>query len=303
MSRAIDRILARRLCLALALALGAGAAPADNGQAPERKAFRVCKDPHNMPFTSRKGDGFEDQLAELLARELGLPVEYYTFPQRLGFIRNTLRFKLPGADYPCDIVMGVPADFEQVMTTKPYYRSTYVLVFSAAKDMAGVKSEEDFLKLPRERLNGLKIGVFDRSPGSDWLDHHQLVDSAVYYRMMSADPDEHPSDVIERDLAQGKIDAAVVWGPIGGYYASHSQGRDLRVLPLASEPGVQFDYAMAMGVRFGEKAWKQQIEALIDKKHDEIQAILHDYGVPLLAEPAKAAAGEGAPHQVAAVSR
>jgi len=278
----------RRSCLLLALALAGGAALAAPEDAPARKAFRVCKDPGNMPFTNARGEGFEDRIAALFAAELGLPVETYAFPQRLGFIRNTLRFKLPGTDYPCDIVMGVPADFGQVLPTKAYYRSTYVLVFPATKALAEVDSADDFLALPRETLAALKIGVFDRSPASAWLDRHQLVDSGVPYRLMSPDPDEVPADVVARDLAAGTIDAAVVWGPIGGYLARQAAGTALRVVPLASEPGVKFDYAMAMGVRFGEKAWKAQIEDLIARNRDEIDAILRDYGVPLLPEPASA---------------
>jgi len=287
--------LRRSLSLLLALALGAGVASAIADDAPARKAFRVCKDPNNMPFTNARGDGFEDKIAELFAAELGLPVETYTFPQRLAFVRNTLRYKLPGEDYPCDIVMGVPADFGQVLSTKSYYRSTYVLVFPAVKGLAGVNSAADFLALPRPTLAGLKIGVFDRSPGSAWLDRHQLVDSGVPYRVMSPNPDEVPADVLARDLASGAIDVAVVWGPIGSYLAREAKDAALRVVPLASEPGVKFDYAMAMGVRFGEKAWKAQVESLIARNQDRIDAILKEYGVPLLAEPGPAPAASAAP--------
>lgn len=273
-------------CLLLALALAGGAPPVAADDAPPRKAFRVCKDPNNLPFTDAKGDGFEDKIAALFAAQLGLPLESYTFPQRLGFIRNTLRYKLPGKDFPCDIVMGVPADYGQVLPTKPYYRSTYVLVVAPGKGMDEVRSEADFLALPPEKLAALKIGVFDRSPGSAWLVHHQLVDSGVPYRTMNPNPDEVPGETIARDLASGAIDAAVMWGPVGGYAARQSKDGALRVVPLASEPGVKFDYAMAMGVRFGEKDWKEQIDALIVRNQSEIEAILRDYGVPLIEESA-----------------
>ncbi len=273
-----------RLLAALALAGGTALAGAADDDTP-RKAFRVCKDPGNMPFTNARGDGFEDKIAALFAAQLGLPVETYEFPQRLGFIRNTLRFKVPGEDYPCDIVMGVPADYGQVLPTAPYYRSTYVLVFAPTEALAGVERPEDFLALPRETLGGLRIGVFDRSPASAWLAHHDIVDSGVPYKSMSPDPDEQPAQVIGRDLAAGKIDAAVVWGPIGGYIARQSKDKPLRVVPLASEPGVKFDYAMAMGVRFGEKAWKAQIDGLIARNRDAIDAILREHGVPLLPDP------------------
>lgn len=277
-----------------------GAAPIAIAQdEPVRKAFRVCKDPGNMPFTNARGEGFEDRIAALFAAQLGLPVETYEFPQRLGFVRNTLRYKLPGVDYPCDIVMGVPADFGQLLPTMPYYRSTYVLVFPAEKQLTAVRSAEDFLALPRETLAALRIGVFDRSPASAWLDRHQLVDSGVPYLLMSPNPDEAPAALIARDLASGVIDVAVVWGPIGGHLARESKDRPLRVVPLASEPGVKFDYEMAMGVRFGETKWKGQIEELIVRNRSEIEAILRDYGVPLLpgSEVPKKATGSAVDHE------
>lgn len=273
------------LCLLLVFALGGAAVPAAAEDAPARKAFRVCKDPNNPPFTNARGEGFEDKIAALFAAKLGLPVETYSFPQRLGFVRNTLRYKVPGQDYPCDIVMGVPAEFEQLLPTKPYYRSTYVLVIAPGKGLDGVKREADFLALPPEKLASLKIAVFDRSPGSAWLARHELVDSGVPYKTMNPNPDWVPGDLIARDLASGAIDVAVMWGPIGSYTVRQAKDVALRVVPLASEPGVKFDYAMSMGVRFGEKAWKQQIETLIDENQAEIAAILKEYGVPLITDP------------------
>lgn len=250
---------------------------------PARKALRVCQDPNNLPFSNVKGEGIENRIAELFGQSLGLPVTYYSFPQRMAFIRNTLRYKLPGQDYPCDIVMGVPVGFDQgVSVTKPYYRSTYALVIPRGKGMDNVASADDFLKLPPQKLKSLKIGIYDRSPASDWLKKHDLVDQGVPYKMMSADPAQYPGQIIENDLAAGTIDAAVVWGPIAGYFAQRVKQPALTVLPLKSEDGVQFDYAMAMGVRYGEREWKQQIESLISTKQADIQAILKEFGVPLL---------------------
>ncbi|HEY2978194.1 MAG TPA: substrate-binding domain-containing protein [Burkholderiaceae bacterium] len=271
----------RFAALACAAALSCSVSAAAD-EAPARKAFRVCQDPNNLPFSSLKGDGYENRIAELFARELGLPVEYYSFPQRLAFIRNTLRYKLPGEDYRCDIVMGVPAGFDQVSATKPYYRSTYALVFAKGRGMDAVTSADDFLKLDAQQLARLRIGIYDRTPASQWLAKHELVDRAVPYPIMSPDPDQYPGEILEKDLAAGKIDAAIVWGPIAGYFAKRVRTAELVVVPLASEPGVRFDFPMAMGVRYGEPAWKEQIEALIDKHRGEITAILRDYGVPLL---------------------
>ena len=258
-----------------------GHALAQETAAP-RSALRVCQDPNNLPFSNVKGEGIENRIAELFGRALGLPVTYYSFPQRLAFIRNTLRFKLPGEDYPCDIVMGVPAGYDQVSVTKPYYRSTYAMVFAKGKGLDQVKSTDDFLKLDRATLAKLRIGIYDRSPASEWLSKHQLVDQGVPYPIMNADPQQYPGEIIEKDLANGKLDVAIVWGPIAGYFAQRSKAPALAIVPMKSEPGVRFDYQMAMGVRYGEREWKQQIEGLLESKQSEIQAILKEYGVPLV---------------------
>jgi len=272
----------RRLAaIGIALAaLTAGAAAQDPPAA--RTALRVCQDPNNLPFSNVKGEGIENKIAEVFGKSLGLPVVYYSFPQRLAFIRNTLKFKLPGQEYPCDIVIGVPAEYDQVSATKPYYRSTYALVFPKGKGLDQVASGEDFLKVDPAKLSKMRIGIYDRSPASAWLAKHKLVDQGVPYPVMNADPDQYPGEIIEKDLAAGKIDVAIVWGPIAGYYAQRVKTPELAVVPLKSEPGVQFDYQIAMGVRYGEREWKQQVEGLIESNRSQIQAILKDYGVPVV---------------------
>lgn len=276
------RAAAALLALLAAAPVGAQtAAPADGP--PPRTALRVCQDPNNLPFSNVQGEGIENRIAELFGKSLGLPVTYYSFPNRMAFIRNTLRMKVPGQDYPCDIVMGVPVGFDQgVSVTQPYYRSTYALVIPRGRGMDGVRSADDFLKLPPDKLKSLRIGLYDRSPATDWLKKHDLIDQGVPYKMMNADPAQYPGQIVEQDLAKGTIDAAIVWGPIAGYFAQRVQQPGLVVLPLASEDGVQFDYEMAMGVRYGEREWKQQIEGLIASKQADIQAILKEFGVPLL---------------------
>ena len=267
--------------VAAGLALSALTASVAAQDAP-RTALRVCQDPNNLPFSNLEGKGIENRIAEVFGKALGLPVTYYSFPQRLAFIRNTLRFKLPGSDYPCDIVMGVPAGYDQVSVTKPYYRSTYALVYVKGKGLDKVASTADFLALEPARLAALRIGVHDRSPASAWLDRHKLVDQGVPYAMMNADPAQYPGEIIEKDLAAGKIDVAIVWGPIAGYFAQQVKTPELVVVPMKSEPGVRFDYEIAMGVRYGEREWKQQVEALIESRRPEIQAILKEYGVPIV---------------------
>ena len=275
---------------AVALAGAALAAAAQPG--PEevpRKAFKVCQDPNNLPYSNLRGEGFENRIAELFARDLGLPVVYYSFPNRLAFIRNTLRYKLPDQDYPCDLVMDVPAGFDQVSATKPYFTSSYALVFPKGKGLDGVHSSDDLLALPPQQLRKLRIGLYDRSPGSQWLARHDLVDLGVPYTIMQPDPEQYPGQIIERDLAEGKIDAAIVWGPIAGFFAKRVRSPELQLAPMRSEPGLPFDYAIAMGVRYGEPQWKQLIESLIARHREEIQAILREYNVPLVAAPATTA--------------
>ena len=274
------------LAAAWALALPGLATAQETAQnkAPERKAFRVCQDPNNLPFSNTSGQGIENRIAEVFGKALNLPVTYYSFPQRLAFIRNTLRYKLPGADFPCDIVMGVPVGYDQVSVTKPYYRSTYALVFPKGKGMDQVTSVDEFLKLDPARLRALRIGIYDRSPASSWLAKHALLENGVPYQIMNADPEQYPGQIIENDLVAGKIDAAIVWGPIAGFFAQRSKAPVLLLVPMKSEPGVQFDFQMAMGVRHGEAEWKKQIEALIDSRSAEINAILKEFGVPVVDE-------------------
>jgi quinoprotein dehydrogenase-associated probable ABC transporter substrate-binding protein len=242
--------------------------------------FRVCQDPNNLPFSNLKGEGFENRIAELLASRLGWKVEYYSFPQRMGFIRNTLRFKLPGQAFACDVVMGVPARYDQAVPTRPYYRSTYALVLGG--DLAELDSVEQFLALPSAQRERLRIGVYDRSPASAWLAHHDLVAQGVPYRILNADPDHNPGQIIENDLTSGAIDAAIVWGPIAGYFVKRHPETGLRAIPLASEPGVALEFEIAMGVRQGEPEWRATLDRLIFENQAQIDAILREYGVPLL---------------------
>ena len=246
------------------------------------RVLRVCEDPNNLPFSNRAGEGFENKIAELLARELGWTLEYTWFPQRMGFIRNTLRGRDPGSGrFKCDLVMGVPVGFELASATKPYYRSTYALVYVKGKGLDGVKAPEDLIGLEPAKLKSLKLGVFGQSPAADWLLKHGLFDQVVSYQPQSGDPERYPGEIVEKDLVSGKVDVAFVWGPIAGYFAKNAAA-ELAVVPFAPAPGFQFDFRIAMGVRFGEREWKDRIERLIEANRPRIQSILAAYGVPQL---------------------
>jgi quinoprotein dehydrogenase-associated probable ABC transporter substrate-binding protein len=269
---------------ALALAL-ACLAPDALAQFPGSadKTLRVCDDPNNMPLSNDKAQGFQNKIAKLLADKLGWKVEYVYFPQRMGFIRNTLRAKEPNTDrYKCDLVMGVPVGFELAAATQPYYRSTYVMVFKSGRGLDDVKTPDDLLKLDAAKLKTLRLGAFQASPPTDWLLRNKLVDQATFYRMQSGDPEDFPGQIVTRELAGDQIDVAMLWGPIGGYFAKTAKAGEYRVVPFAHEDPIKFDYPIAMGVRFGEKEWKSEVERLLRENKGEIEAILVEYGVPLL---------------------
>jgi mxaJ protein len=264
----------------LLVATASGSVRAD----PARNAFRPCIDPSNLPFANEKGEGFENRIADLFAQKLGLPVQSYAFPQRMNFIRNTLRYRLPGEDFRCDIVMSVPASYDQAWPTAPYYRSTYALVYRKGHGLDQVQSGSDLLALPADVRGKLTIGIYDRSPAAIWLVKHGMEAQTKPFPMMSPDPDRYPGEIIDKDLAQGKIDAAIVWGPIAGYFAKRVHNVDLAVIPLQSEPGVKFDYAIAMGVRQGDAEWRATVDKLIAENKPAITAILREYNVPLVDE-------------------
>lgn len=279
-------------CRTLFLAATILALPA---AALERDAFRVCADPNNLPFSHRNLQGFENRLAELWADRLNLEVEYTWFPQRRGFIRNTLTARNEQDEYKCDVVMGVARDYDRLLTTKPYYRSTYALAYVKGRALDDVSSAEDFVNLEEQRKTKLRIGAFDATPGPAWLSRHGLIRQMVPYPAMSGDPDDYPGEVIEKALAGGELDAAVIWGPIAGYFAKQAEDIEMVVIPLTSEPGAQFEFSISAGVRRGEEEAKEQLEQLIDETHSEIQALLESYNVPLVengVDPSEAADGQ-----------
>lgn len=251
--------------------------------AEQAPAFRVCADPNNLPFSAISEDGLENKIAEMWARELGLPLQYTWFPQRRGFIRNTLRaLDESGTDYKCDVVMGVASGFDQLITTKPYYRSTYALVYVKGRGLDDVNSGTDFIDLNPEVRDRLRIGAFTPTPGAKWLARHGMTEQMVAFVAMSGDPEAYPGEIIEKELANGNLDAAIVWGPIAGFFAKRAQGVEMVLVPLESEPGIRFDFAISAGVRYGDGERKRALEALISKTAAPIESILNTYHVPLL---------------------
>ena len=273
----------RYLLTCLLLVFGVPSVPADVG---EMTALKVCADPFMLPFSNRKEQGFENKIAELFAQKLGVEVQYEFFPQRIGFIRNTLKAESEsGLGYKCDLVMSAPVTFELAAATDPYYTSSYALVLARGRGMDTVSSPEMLVELVKNGLK-IKIGVTDRGQDQFWVFRHGLMGSAVPYQGQTGDPEVHPGLTLTEDLIAGKIDAAIIWGPTIGYLAKTLEGgEDLIVLPVYDDPSsplLKFEFTVAMAVRYGEKEWKDKINQLIAENQAEINAILEGYGVPLL---------------------
>jgi quinoprotein dehydrogenase-associated probable ABC transporter substrate-binding protein len=292
--RACARRGAALACAAMLVGVVPPAAAQEAGGPGQDKVLRVCQDPNNLPFSNRAQAGFENKIAALFAEQLGWKLETTWFPQRMGFIRNTLRAKQEDTDrFKCDLVTGVPTGFDMAATTHAYYHSSYSLAYVKGKGLDKVRDLDDLLALPAEQRARLRLGVFTASPVIDWLLEHDLMKQVAWYQVQSGDAEQYPGQIIERDLAAGKIDVAFVWGPIAGYFAQTTRAAPIVAVPLKSRPGMKLDFDIAMAVRHADKDFKQRIDGLIDANHARIDAILTQYGVPLLAPDAAGAQPAG----------
>lgn len=247
------------------------------------QTFKVCADPNNPPLSVKDGSGYENKIAEAIAKDFDQKLDYYWFPQRLGFIRNTLKAKVEedSKDYKCDVVMGVPTGFEMAATTQPYYRSTYVMVIRKGGLLDAVKAPADLDKLPAEAKVKLRIAMFDGAPGTTWLLNHHLLGQGIPYQSMTGDVNTNTGKILAQDFADGKLDMVIIWGPIAGYLARQQPGA-FELIPMQSEPGLRFDFPISMGVRFPDKERKEKFDAWIAHNGDRIEAILGEYQVPLV---------------------
>jgi quinoprotein dehydrogenase-associated probable ABC transporter substrate-binding protein len=232
--------------------------------------FRVCADPRNLPLSDEQGEGFENKIAELLARKLNEPTSYTYFPQVIGFVRNTLNA------LRCDVVIGVAVGDGQVQTTNPYYRTTYALIFKPGTGLDGVDSLGD------SRLKDKHIGIIAGTPPATILAQNGLMALAKPYPLTVDTRVDSPVHEMADDVAAGRIDAGVLWGPMAGYYGQRETPR-LTVVPLLKEGG-HMDFRIAMGVRRSDQDWKRTLNRLISEDQPEIDQILADFGVPLLDE-------------------
>jgi quinoprotein dehydrogenase-associated probable ABC transporter substrate-binding protein len=262
--------------LALVCACARAAAPA---QAPE---LRVCADPANLPYSQRDESGFENRIARLVAAELGMRLSYFWQEQTRGFVRKTM-----GAG-ECDLFIGVPAGFDRVLATRPYYRSTYVAVTRrGAPPFAGFEPAE---------LRGRRFGVqligndLAASPPGQALAEGGAVGNVTGFLVYGDGP---AGKRMVDAVAGGSIDVALVWGPQAGWFARRS-AVPLDVAPVTPPPGLAmpFEYAIAMGVRKGDTALRDRLDEVLARRRADIEAILDDYAVPRAAAPASSAGGQ-----------
>lgn len=250
--------------LALALALPAFAAP----------ALRVCADPNNLPFSNQQQQGFENALAKLIAADLSMDVAYTWFPQRGSFFTKTV-----GAG-ECNVVMGVPKGMKNLALTRPYYRSSYVLVSRRDRKL-------DIHSLTDPRLDHLKIGVHvlgdsDRgSPPTQLLVARGLVNNLVSFNIFGNLNEANPPADLIKAVDDGSVDVAIAWGPMAGYFAQRAKNSlELTSLDSAGSP-LPLTFDIAIGVRANDVDLVHKLDNEIERHKTEIGRLLRDYGVPL----------------------
>jgi mxaJ protein len=266
-----------------------------------QRVIRVSADPNNLPFSNDKREGFENKIADLVAADLGARIEYVWRAQRRGFFRVALKEK------ECDLVLGVPAGFERALTTVPYYRSGYVFVARHGSPGAAVRSLDD------PALRTLKVAVqLVGDDGADTPPAHALaarkiIDNVVGFTLYGDYAEPNPPARILDAVAKGEADVAVVWGPLAGYFASRQAGaagrsvpEPLQLAPVSpardAATGLRFGFDIAMGVQRPDKAFRDELNAVLKRRQPEIDRILDEYHVPRLPRPAPATRpAEGGP--------
>lgn len=255
------------------------AGPVQGGARPEApfelvdpKVLRVCADPRNMPYSNTEGEGFENKIAELLAKELGKGIAFTWYPNAPGFVRRTLGV------YKCDVIMGMPQGDDIVQVTNPYYRTAYTLVFKPGNGLDGIDTLTD------PRLKDKHIGVVAGTPPATNMVLDGLMAKSKPYPLVIDTRFDSSAAAMMKDIDDGTIDAGVLWGPLAGYYAKRA-GAPVTVVPLLKETnGPRMSYRIGMGVRYSDQEWKRDLNSLIRQKQPEITALLQSYGVPLLDE-------------------
>jgi len=240
-----------------------------------KDSLRVCAEPDNLPFSNEKGEGFENKIASVLAKDLGMPLEYTFLRERKGFLRQTLNANR------CDVVIGVPAQLERVRKTQPYYRSSYAIVTRRDRHL-------DLTSYDDPVWTGLRVGLHtigddgSNSPPAHVLGHHHLGANVVGYPLWGAEDEKNPQGDVVKAVAEKKIDVAIVWGPFAGYFAKPF-GQGLVVTPAPADPELpnqQMAWDIAMAVRKDDEVLQEKLNQSLERQSKKIQQILKNYHVP-----------------------
>ena len=267
------------LCFALA-------DPAAAIEPEQRDAVRVCADGNMLPYSNEKLEGFENRIAEMIGKDLGVPVVYTWWPATIGFVRNTLRA------HKCDVIIGTAEGDPMMQHTNPYYRSTYSLIVRG-----GDRAPKD---LADPAMKQARIGIVAQTPGATLVNRLGLTNIEPYPLNTDTRVDNPARRAVE-DVASGLTDATVIWGPIAGYYAAQ-QKVPLTVVPLTDAGQPKLDFGITMGVRPDEPNWKHWLNDFIVRHQGEIDGILAEYHVPRVDENGKVLA-QGTPEPGAASAR
>lgn len=235
------------------------------------RELRICADPDNLPYSHSDGTGFENRIAVVVAQAIGATPVFVWLPQGRGYIRKTLNAGL------CDVVMGVPAHFDPVRATQPYYRSTYVAVTQPGRFV--------FRGFDDPQLRRVLVGVqlvgddLAATPPGHALAERGVIDNVRGYTVYG---EGRQGERMVRDVAQGRIDVALLWGPQAAYFAARMlQPLDLRVVHQPSDlPDMPFEYGIALGVRKADDELQRELDRALARSQSEIDVILRAYHVP-----------------------
>jgi len=266
------------LAIVVAVLLAGTSACAESvarADAADARVLRVCADPNNLPFSNEAEEGFENALARLVAEELGARVEYTWWAQRRGFIRNTLTART------CDVVMGLPTSMELALTTRPYYRSSYV--FITRRD-AGISPRS----LDDSVLRRVSVGVqvigddYTDAPPAHAMTRRGIVQNVRGYSVYGDYSQPSPPSRIVEAVASGEVDVAIAWGAMAGYFAAR-QPVPLDVVPVTPEidlPFMPMVFDISAGVRREDVALRDELEAVLYRRRADIDRLLDEYHVP-----------------------
>jgi quinoprotein dehydrogenase-associated probable ABC transporter substrate-binding protein len=252
-----------------------GAARADDAPGPKpppvdkvsHTDLRVCADPANLPYSNDKQEGFENKIAQRVAKDLGETLSFTWYPDSQGFVRATL-FK-----HRCDVIIGTVQDAEDMRTSNPYYESGYVLISRTADNITSTSVGDP-------ALQGARFGIIARTPPTDLLVKHNLLGKARFYPLVVDTRVEQPAHDMLLDVVSKKTDIALAWAPVAGYYISHDH-LPLKSVPLDPENGKFFRIKIAMGVRPSDKLFMARLNDVLAKDKPAFDKILADYGIPL----------------------